>query len=190
MYPVIVLAGGRGQRMGGVDKAQVTLDGVRLVDHLLAALAGHEVVVVSPHADLGVAVPVVSEDPPFGGPVAGIAAGFEALEAPEFVAVLSVDAPDSPALLPLLVDALSRHPAADAAVVRAADGHVQPLCAVWRATGLARALERLDTVRDQAAKKLLRVADLVIEVDGDGTERDYDTPGELAERGEVRFTGR
>lgn len=190
MPAVIVLAGGRGQRMGGVDKAQVTLDGVRLVDHLLAALSDHEVVVVSPQPDLGVAVPVVSEDPPFGGPVAGIAAGFQTLEGADLVAVLSVDAPDSPALLPLLLDALAHHPAADAAVVRAADGHVQPLCAVWRAAGLERALGRLDTVRDQAAKKLLRAADLVIEVDGDGTERDYDTPGELAERGEVGITGR
>jgi molybdenum cofactor guanylyltransferase len=190
MLSVIVLAGGRGQRMGGVDKAQVTLDGVRLVDHLLGQLGGHPVVVVSPQAELGVAVPVVSEDPPFGGPVAGIAAGFRALEEPGFVAVLSVDAPDSPALLPLLADALTHHPDADAAVVRAADGHVQPLCAVWRAAGLSRALGRLDTVRDQAAKKLLRAADLVIEVGGDGTERDYDTPGELAERGEVGITGR
>lgn len=190
MLSVIVLAGGRGQRMGGVDKAQVTLDGVRLVDHLLAGLGDHPVVVVSPRTDLGVAVPLISEDPPFGGPVAGIAAGLRALDAPELVGVLSVDAPDSPALLPLLVEALSHHPGADAAVVRAADGHIQPLCAVWRAEGLAQALARLDTVRDQAAKRLLRAADLIIEVDGDGTERDYDTPAELAERGDVGLHGR
>lgn len=190
MPAVIVLAGGRGQRMGGVDKAQVTLDGVRLIDHLLAALTGYQVVVVSPQPDLGVAVPVVSEQPPFGGPVAGIAAGFRAVESSELVAVLSVDAPDSPALLPRLVNTLAQHPAADVAVVRAADGHVQPLCAVWRTAGLRQALDRLGTVRDQAAKKLLRAADLVIEVEGDGTERDYDTPRELAERGDVGITPR
>lgn len=61
---------------------------------------------------------------------------------------------------------------------------------MWRAEGLAQALARLDTVRDQAAKRLLRAADLIIEVDGDGTERDYDTPAELAERGDVGLHGR
>ncbi|QGU04350.1 molybdenum cofactor guanylyltransferase [Corynebacterium comes] len=191
MLQVIVLAGGRGARMGGVDKAQVTLDGVRLVDHLIGALAGLPVVVVSPHLSLD--VPVVSEDPPFGGPVAGIAAGAAALESPEFVGVLSVDAPDSPALLPLLVHALRADPEADVAVVRSTDGQVQPLCAVWRVGGLRRSLARLDTVRDQAAKKLLRAADRVIEVPGDGAERDYDTLAELQRRGSAglpRVSGR
>ena len=181
MLQVIVLAGGRGARMGGLDKAQVTLDGVRLVDHLLSSLTGIPVVVVSPQLALN--VPVVSEDPPFGGPVAGVAAGFRALDSPDLVGVLSVDAPDSAAMLPVLVDALSADPHADVAVVRAADGHIQPLCAVWRAAGLDRALEQLGTVRDQAAKKLLRAASRVVEVPGDGAERDYDTLAELAERG-------
>lgn len=185
MLQVIVLAGGRGARMGGVDKAQVTLDGVRLVDHLVDSLAGVPVVVVS--AQLRLDVPVVSEDPPFGGPVAGIAAGFRSLEAPDLVGVLSVDAPDSATLLPLLIDALSADPQADVAVVRAADGHVQPLCAVWRAAGLARALSELHTVRDQAAKKLLGAAHRVIQVTGDGAERDYDTLAELGERGRAEL---
>ncbi|AJK68618.1 molybdenum cofactor guanylyltransferase [Corynebacterium marinum] len=185
MLQVIVLAGGRGARMGGVDKAQVTLDGVRLVDHLVGALAGIPLVVVSPR--LALDVPVVSEDPPFGGPVAGIAAGFGALDSPGLVGVLSVDAPDSPALLPSLVDALRADPAADVAVVRAADGQVQPLCAVWRAGGLREALARLDTVRDQSAKKLLRAAERVIEVPGDGAERDYDTMAELSRRGHAEL---
>lgn len=185
MLRVIVLAGGRGARMGGVDKAQVTLDGVRLIDHLVDALAGTPLVVVSPQLSLD--VPVVSEDPPFGGPVAGIAAGFAALPSPDLVGVLSVDAPDSPGLLPVLVDALCADPQADAAVVRAPDGQVQPLCAVWRAEGLGRALARLDTVRDQSAKKLLRAADRVIEVPGDGAERDYDTLAELSRRGHAEL---
>lgn len=181
MLQVIVLAGGRGARMGGVDKAQVTLDGVRLIDHLLGGLADVPAVVVSPRLLLD--VPVVSEEPPFGGPVAGVAAGFAALDSPDLVGVLSVDAPDSPALLPPLVDALIADPGASVAVIRAADGQVQPLCAVWRAEGLRTALARLGTVRDRAAKKLLGAADRVLEIDGDGAERDYDTLAELARRG-------
>lgn len=197
---VIVLAGGRGSRMGGVDKAQVTLDGVRLLDRLLDAVTGQlpapgAIVVVSPYT---VAVPagvsVVSEDPPFGGPVAGIAAGLNALDTfnaldglggCDRILVFSVDAPDSPLTTPRLLTGLTDDPVADAAVVRAADGHLQPLCAAWRSPGLRRALQRLGSPRDVAAKRLLRAADRVVEVPGDGHERDYDTVAELSRRGEV-----
>lgn len=193
-YGVILLAGGRGSRMGGVDKAQVTLDGVRLVDRLLARLHPRDdapVVVVSPTLTLsGTGVTVVSEDPPYGGPVAGIATGVAAVAADggvDLVGVLSVDAPDSAELLPVLADALADRPEADVAVIRAADGYLQPLCAMWRAGSLRRALASLDTVRDQAAKKLLAAAGTVVEVSGDGAERDYDTLAELAERGRAEL---
>lgn len=44
----IVLAGGAGSRLGGVDKATLELDGVALLDRALAALDGLPVVVVGP----------------------------------------------------------------------------------------------------------------------------------------------
>lgn len=76
----------------GADKAQVKVNGTRLVD-AVCSLIPDEVprIVVSPQS-LGVAT--ISEDPPFGGPVAGIAAGLSRIDAP-FVAVVSVDAPRS-----------------------------------------------------------------------------------------------
>ncbi|WP_460490898.1 molybdenum cofactor guanylyltransferase, partial [Corynebacterium nasicanis] len=64
LIETILLAGGRGERMGGVDKASVLLDGRRLIDHLLDALPG-PVIVVSPHdLPLPPGVRRVSEDPP------------------------------------------------------------------------------------------------------------------------------
>ncbi|WP_115686330.1 molybdenum cofactor guanylyltransferase [Corynebacterium senegalense] len=174
---VVVLAGGRSTRMGA-DKARVRVGGRRLVDKLLDALpAPHPVIVVSPE-DLG--VPTVSEDPPYGGPVAGIAAGARALDTP-FVAVVAVDAPHSPGLLPALSAALGTH---DCAAIVSADGAVQPLCALWRRDSLLAALDAVGA-RDAAAMKLLRAAGSVALVDGDGRERDFDTPGELSELGDV-----
>lgn len=186
MLSVIILAGGRGSRMGGVDKAQITLDGVRLIDILVDELSESEVIVVSPYLRSD-SLQIISENPPFGGPVAGIAAGAAALRGTDLVAVISVDAPDSPRMLPLLINAVSTAPEADVAVVRAADGYMQPLCAVWRAESLHRALSQLDTVRDRAAKALLAEAKTVIEIPGDGTERDYDTLAELAQRGRAEI---
>lgn len=180
---VIVLAGGQGTRMGGVDKASVQLNGCRLVDHLLGRLEGHEVIVVSPHRLSGIAT--TSEQPPFGGPVAGIAAGLAELDRhSEFTAILAVDAPHSAEMLPALRAALGT---ADVAVTVATDGWIQPLCAVWRTSSLIRALTSLGEVRDRPVKALLRQTPTVVEVPGDGTETDYDTLGELTLLGEVEL---
>lgn len=183
---VIVLAGGRSSRMGA-DKAQVRVNGVRLVDALLASLpAGMPHVVVSPF-DLGFRT--VSEDPPFGGPVAGIAAGAQALTTP-LIAVLAVDAPASARLVPKLIDAVTTPTDAgtlpDVAVVEDDEGFVQPLCGVWQAASLSSALQAVDS-RDAAAKALLRAAKNVVTVRGDGAERDYDTPEQLAELGDIQL---
>lgn len=176
---VLVLAGGRGRRMGGLDKASLRVAGQRLVDRVLGQLPHHcERIVVSPYP-LG--LPQVCENPLFGGPVAGIARGTQALHS-DYIAVLSVDAPDSAQLLPALWRAL--HAAdADAAIVRSADGFLQPLCSLWKADHLRRALGQLPRVHNASARRLLRQArrdSRLIEVPGTGAEHDYDTPQELA----------
>lgn len=78
----IILGGGRSARMGR-DKRALTLGGRSLLAIAVDACATHDgIVVVSP--DLPDDVPAdrvtrTLEDPPFGGPVAGIAAGLSAL---------------------------------------------------------------------------------------------------------------
>lgn len=180
---VILLAGGRSTRMGA-DKAQVRVNGRRLVDIALATLPdGAPRVVVSP-VDLGLdGVPTVSEDPPYGGPVAGIAAGFAELpETIDFVSVLAVDAPASGLLLPTMRRAIGER--FDVAVVEDAEGRVQPLCALWRRQALAEALDAIE-VRDAPARALIAAAGNIVAVAGTGAERDYDTAAELAELGTV-----
>ena len=177
---VIVLAGGRSTRMGA-DKAQVKVNGTRLVDAVCSLIPdGVPRIVVSPQP-LG--VPTVSEDPPFGGPVAGIAAGLSRIDAP-FVAVVSVDAPRSPELTPVLARPV--HGGADVAVVEAADGYLQPLCAVWNRASLMAALDTVGT-RDIPAKRLFDAVKSVVRVQGTGAERDYDTREELDSLGNVEF---
>lgn len=177
---VVVLAGGRSTRMGA-DKAQVKVNGTRLVD-AVCSLIPDEVprIVVSPQS-LGVAT--ISEDPPFGGPVAGIAAGLSRIDAP-FVAVVSVDAPRSPELVPVLAQPV--RDGADVAVIEAVDGYLQPLCAVWNRAALVTALDTVGT-RDIPAKRLFDAVESVIRIPGTGAERDYDTLAELDELGDVEL---
>src|SRR5688500_4740903 len=92
----VVLAGGTAARMGGVDKASVELDGRSLLEYAVDAFVdADEVVVVGP-ATVRTARPVtfVVEDPPRGGPVAGLLTGVDALlRRPRLVGVLAVDMP-------------------------------------------------------------------------------------------------
>ena len=92
----VVLAGGTAARMDGVDKASVELAGRSLLEYAVDAfLDAAEVVVVGPDT-VRTARPVtfVVEDPPRGGPVAGLLTGVDALlRAPRLVGVLAVDMP-------------------------------------------------------------------------------------------------
>lgn len=123
-HDAIVLAGGRASRLGG-DKPNVHVAGRRLLDHVLEATrSARRVVVVGPDdlvpgAGPGTRVTLAREDPPFGGPVAGLAAGLAGLAdlrdarspgenstspaAP--VLLLACDVPLAPGLVPGLLAA-------------------------------------------------------------------------------------
>jgi molybdopterin-guanine dinucleotide biosynthesis protein A len=92
----VVLAGGTAARMDGVDKASVELAGRSLLEHAVDAFVdADEVVVVGPRSvRSGRPVTFVAEDPPRGGPVAGLLTGVDSLlRRPRLVGVLAVDMP-------------------------------------------------------------------------------------------------
>ena len=146
---VVVLAGGTGRRLGGAVKPDVVARGARLLDHVLAGLEqlrerglplGHVCVVAPAAVDLPTGVLRALEDPPLGGPVAGIAAGLESLDrcgpTAGLIGLLTCDAPSSWRALPGLIEALRQsEPGADG--VCALDG--VPL----RDTAVRRSLGRL-----------------------------------------------
>src|SRR5918999_830715 len=93
MFDAIVLAGGSGSRLGGIDKAAVVIDGSTMLDRVLdATREASTTVVVGPHHPTQRVVSWTRESPAGGGPVAGLAAGL-ALTSAEFVAVVAVDLP-------------------------------------------------------------------------------------------------
>lgn len=84
-YDAIVLAGGGGRRLGGVDKAGIRVGDSTLLARALDAVAGAaNRVVVGPARVLPAGVIGAWEDPPGGGPVAAIEAGLAKLaESPQ-----------------------------------------------------------------------------------------------------------
>jgi len=134
----VVLTGGTGARMGGADKAALAVGGVSLLERALAAtVAAVEVVVV------GAAVPTTRpvrwtrEEPPGGGPAAGLLAGLRAFaDLPPLVAVLAVDMPRVTATtIARLTRAVARE-RVDGALLVDRDGRRQLLCGVYRSTAL------------------------------------------------------
>jgi molybdopterin-guanine dinucleotide biosynthesis protein A len=94
-WAAVILTGGGARRLGGTDKASLEHRGQTLLDHALAAVEGAaETVVVGPEVVTRRPVTFARELPPGGGPLAGLAAGVEALAGDhERVVVLAVDMP-------------------------------------------------------------------------------------------------
>jgi molybdopterin-guanine dinucleotide biosynthesis protein A len=94
-WAAVILTGGTGSRLGGADKAALEVAGRSLLERALGATsAADETVVVGPEVATSGPVRFAREDPPGGGPLAGLVAGVAALTGDhERVVVLAVDMP-------------------------------------------------------------------------------------------------
>ena len=96
----IVLAGGEGRRLGGASKADVSIGGRRLLDRVVAGVrpfvSGRIAAVAPDSVDVPPGVLRTLEDPPAGGPLAGIDAGLKALGASASTTRAAAAPADSP----------------------------------------------------------------------------------------------
>ena len=128
-YDAVVLAGGRSRRMGGGDKTRLPVDGLTLLDRVLAALPTDTgVVVVGEERDTVRAVTWAREEPPLSGPAAAIEAGLRHVQRDTLLLL----AGDLPFLTADFLDRLvaSTQPGAGAVPVDA-DDVPQWLCSAW-----------------------------------------------------------
>lgn len=154
-WDAIVLAGGRGSRLGGVDKASLELDGSTLLTRTLAAVSDASRVVVVGDVDAPGAV-VVQEEPRFAGPAAAVGAGLAEVTSP-YVLLLGVDQPYVAEAIPVLVDAFAR----DGVIAVDADGRRQHLISLVDADALRRAVAAHASLTDMSLRALLAPLDLV-----------------------------
>jgi molybdopterin-guanine dinucleotide biosynthesis protein A len=125
----VILAGGMGRRMGGVDKGLVLLDGKPMIAHVIARLApqvGALVINANQNRDRYQALgyPVVADDVAgFAGPLAGLHAGMSRATTP-FVVTSPCDSPFLPHdLVARLAAALGRERAQLAVAYTGAQPH-------------------------------------------------------------------
>lgn len=177
-YGAVVLAGGRAERLGGLDKASAEIGGRTLLALALDALVdAAEVVVVGQQVPTERPVSFVLESPRWGGPVAALLTGCDLLlRSTELVVVTAVD-------MPQLTHATVRRLCAgaegrDGAVLVGPDGRRQLALALRR--------DRLDAVRPDlggqhgmSVRALLADLDLAEVAAIDREHRDVDTWADL-----------
>lgn len=177
-FAAVIVAGGGGTRLGGVDKPALEVSGATLLDRALDAVATADpVVVVGPPRPVPRPVRWAREDPPGTGPAAGLAAGLVALPDTAAVAVLAAD------LIGVTAGTVARLrgaclPEVDGAVLVDSEGARQWLIGVWWVASLRAALPA-----DAAGMSLrrilgdLRIAEVAAEP---GECADLDTPEDFA----------
>lgn len=153
----LVLAGGRGRRLGGRDKGELDYHGVpqaRWAFDLLTGLCQRAFVSIRAEqriAEVYAGLPLIFDATPVEGPAAGLLAAFRRVPAAAWL-VLAVDLP--------LVDAAmlrrlcaARDPALLATAYRHADGTLEPLCAIFEPA--ARAVLEAQPVDRVSLRRLL-----------------------------------
>jgi molybdenum cofactor guanylyltransferase len=130
----VILAGGRGSRMGGVDKGLIELNGKPLIEHVLAAIADQVGAVVinanrhqAEYAAYG--YPVIADSlADYQGPLAGFLAAMQSVQTADIISVPC----DGPLLSDDLVERLYAARQREAAEIAVAhDGHrLQPVYAL------------------------------------------------------------
>jgi molybdopterin-guanine dinucleotide biosynthesis protein A len=142
----VILAGGRGTRLGGADKPGLTVGSSTMAASVASAAvtagAGQVILVGPPRADLAMicaplpaGLTVVREEPPGAGPVPALRAGLTRVRSP-WVALLAADLPflrgaDVSSLLAAAIGGTGV-----GAVLADADGTPQWLAGCWPTAGL------------------------------------------------------
>jgi molybdopterin-guanine dinucleotide biosynthesis protein A len=137
MYDAMVLAGGTGRRLGGVDKPGLLVGGRSLLDRVLDATAdAATTVVVGPSRPTSRSVLWTRESPVGGGPVAALQAGLAHITSARVVLL----AADLPFLSRFVVAGLG----AGRNTVVSVDGRPQWLCGGWDTADLRQALQGVE----------------------------------------------
>lgn len=162
----VILAGGRGERLGGVVKANIELGGTPLLERVTTALGPLPQPVLVAHGaidpgrigllDGQVPVPDLATD--YGGPLAGLAGAlaWHQAKGPGADALVSV-AVDTPFLPTDFVEQLIETLGDADAAVAAYGGQSYPTNAIWRATAVADLPARV--VDGTAPRSLKRLAE-------------------------------
>lgn len=154
-WNAVVLAGGRATRLGGVVKPLIQVHGRTMLDAALAAASGAQRIAVVGAVAVPDGVLQTVEEPPHGGPAAGLTAGLATLDVPApWTLVLASDLPGVELAVPTLLAAAAGDPPVDGVCFHDSESHPQWMLAIYRSEPLRRVIETTDTT-DLSMRRLL-----------------------------------
>lgn len=179
-YDAVIVAGGTGERLGGVSKPDLVVRQARLLDHVLDAVATARSRVVVGAVEVPDGVIRTSEEPPRSGPAAGVVAGLTALGEPvPFVALLASDLAHPVPAVERLLDAMDPAQPVDGWCLTDGDDHLQWLLGIYRTASLREATTRLGDPVNRSMGALIGSLHLHAVPADDELVADIDTPADL-----------
>lgn len=190
-YDAVILAGGAGERLGGVSKADLVVNGERLLHIVLRAVSGARTRVLVGEVDVPFWVVRTMEEPPGSGPAAGVQAGLDAVTEPTgWTVLLACDQPGAEQAVSELLEAVDEADAeADGFCLVHEDGRPQWLYGVYRTASLREAFARFDDAVGLSLRRLLADCTLRLVVPTAADVTDIDTPEDLSRWGGTGETG-
>lgn len=203
VHDAVVLAGGRGARLGGIDKPALRLGGRSLLERAVEAVPAARRIAIVSHMSAAIDDPrimLVGEEPRWAGPVVALAAGLTGLaaDAASVTVVLAADLVDPATgvvgLLGRVGVAAGRDDPLDGVVAVDPGCRPQPLLAAYRTRPLLEAVAAVsaaDTARGSRGPSMravldrLRLDELVLPWSACA---DIDTPADAARHG-IPLTG-
>jgi molybdopterin-guanine dinucleotide biosynthesis protein A len=192
-YDAVLLAGGRGARLGGRDKGALVVRGRSLMDTALAAAAGARRIVVVGEAPVPAGVVRTVEEPRYAGPAAAVVAGLTALQAPSdgaastapapLVLLLACDLPGAVDAVCTLLSGCDPSAPVDGWCLVEPPSRMQWLVGIYRAAALRRAVEALGDPVNRSIERLLGPLSMASLPAPEGLTSDIDTPEDLARWG-------
>lgn len=183
-YEALILAGGKGSRLGGKDKGWVMWQGLPLIEHALACLAQQTPppsrILISANRNIDAYqqtkhLVVADERADFMGPLAGIEAGLMRCKKNP-VLVIPCDAPQLPAnLYDRLADALMANSEANAAYVMT-HTDAQPLCCLLKPSVASSLGKRLDAKQATALEWLQSIQAVAVMFDDTEAFSNFNSP--------------
>lgn len=187
-YQAIILAGGRGSRLGGLDKGSLVVDGRTLLANALHATRDAARTVVVGDGPVPDGILLTREQPAYAGPAAAVVAGLRALRpgvhessgvAADFTVLLACDLAHAQDAVDALLRAWQPDEPVDGWCLLDADRRLQWLCGLYRTAALERAAADFGDPVNRSLGSLLRQLSLAGLPTGAGLTADIDTPEDL-----------
>lgn len=177
----VLLAGGTGRRLGGIDKAGLVLGGERLVDRVAEAArqaGASRIIVVGPEGSAAPGCLLTREDPPGSGPLAAVAAGLAMVEASHLL-LLPCDLRHPGPVCAALAQALPVLAGCEGVVLSDENGRTQWLAGIYSTSVLRAAATGIGDLRDRPLRILFESLHLHRVPLAGGFTADIDTPDDL-----------